>query len=101
MTLALNLGKTVADLERDMSGVEFDLWRRYASRNVLPWRKMELHLAQIAHIIAATMGGAKDKSLADYMFDPEEEHHGPISTDDEAAAFFGFSPRAKKVISNG
>lgn len=54
---------------------------------MLPMRRMELHLAQIALKIVQTMGGNHDAVLRDYLFDPVEE--------DESSAeeFFGFSPR--------
>lgn len=85
MDLALHLGGTVEELDHKMSGVEFYLWQKYAAARMLPWRRMELYMAQLAQIVAVTMGGAKDTRLADYLFDPEDE------TEDPAVAF-GFAP---------
>jgi len=95
MDLALHLGKTAGEVEREMTGVEFNLWQRYANRRMLPWRRMELLLAQVSQIIGATMGGAGDKVLSDYLFDPPEESPGGAD-EDEAATFFAFAPRNKK-----
>jgi len=85
MDLALHLGGTVAELEAKMSSVEFFLWQKYAARRMLPWRRMELYMAQLARLIAATLGGDKESTLSDYLFDPVEE------TDDPGEAF-GFAP---------
>jgi hypothetical protein len=85
MDLALHLGMTVNELETKMSGVEFYLWQRYASVRMLPWRRMELHMAQLTRMVAVTMGGARDATLSDFLFDPEDE------TDDPAVAF-GYAP---------
>lgn len=92
MDLALHLGCDLASLD-EMTGVEFLLWQRYAAKKMLPWRRMELYLAQIAHAIAVTMGGAKESTLADFMFDPDEE---PTPGEEfDAEAVFGFAPRNK------
>jgi hypothetical protein len=85
MDLALHLGGTVEELDQKMSVVEFILWQKYAAARMLPWRRMELYLAQLAQIMAATMGGATRARLSDYLFDPEEE------TEDPGVAF-GFAP---------
>lgn len=86
MDLALHLGSTVEELEQKMSVVEFRLWQKYASGRMLPWRRVEMHLAQLSRLIDVTMGGATNKTLSDYLFDPVEE------TDDPTEAF-GFAPR--------
>lgn len=91
MELALHLGKTLEELEQ-MSAPEYGLWLRHASQRMLPWRRMELYLAQIARLIAVTMGGAKDAKLIDFMFEPEEE----ISTVEDATVVFEFAPRKLK-----
>jgi len=85
MDLALALGRTLDELD-EMSTVEFQLWQKYTARRMLPWRRMELYLAQITQHIAVTMGGAKNTRLTDFTFDPIEE------TEDAAEAF-GFNPR--------
>jgi hypothetical protein len=76
-----------------MSEPEFQAWQVYAARRMLPQRRMEMYLAQIAMLIAATMGGVKNAELSDYLFDPAEPEHEP--TAEEEAAFFEFKPRAK------
>lgn len=82
-----------------MTELEFSEWQTYAARRMLPQRRLELYLAQIAMMIAVYSGGVKNAKLSDYMFDPS-----PSSSDDqtneasveEAIAFFGFSPRNKE-----
>jgi len=90
MDLALHLGKTVDELEREMTGVEFSLWQRYASRRMLPWRRMELYLAQVAHVVSRVMGGNDQSKLSDFLFDPPDTADGE---EDDPVAFFGFAPR--------
>jgi hypothetical protein len=87
MDLALHLGKTVGQVEREMSGVELGLWYLYANDRMLPWRRMEMHLAQIAMHVSG-LAGAADKTLSDFLFDPPER-----GIEEDAKAFFGFSPR--------
>ncbi len=98
MDLALNLGKTVAEIERDMTGVEFLLWQKYANRTALPLRRIELYLAQVALKISQIMGGNTDATIADYMFDPDDgdEGEGDDDSPEAAAEFFGFAPRKVK-----
>ena len=96
MDLALALGKTVGELEREMTGVEFNLWQRYAARRALPVRRAELYAAQIAMKIVQVMGSNTEVELSDFLFDPVEEDTGPVDNADDAAAFFGFAPRNVK-----
>lgn len=56
---------------------------------MLPSRRVELYLAQIALVVAKT-AGAKDVDLRDFLFDPDEE----LTTDD-VHEFFDFKPRNK------
>lgn len=71
MDLALALGQPVNHLARTMSVREFARWSNYASKRMLPWRRMECYLAQIAQMIAMT-GGAREAKLEDYLFQPRE-----------------------------
>lgn len=72
-------------------------WQRYAARRMLPQRRIELYLAQIAMLIATTMGGATGKALTDFMFDPPPDEPPEPADDFEAAAqFFKFRPRNVK-----
>ena len=94
MDLALHLGRTVDELEREMTGVEFVLWQRYASRRMLPWRRMELYLAQVAHTISVVMGGNAQSKLSDFLFDSLDAEDG---ADEDPVEFFAFAPR-KPVV---
>lgn len=98
MDLALHMGMTAGGLSRAMSERELMDWQRYAARRMLPMRRIELYLAQIAMVAAKAMGGAKDAKLSDFLFDPEpdaEPEDIEEASVDEAKAFFGFSPRKK------
>lgn len=81
-----------------MSEPEFQAWQIYAARRMLPQRRMELYMAQIAMqvamLIATHRGERKDFSLADFLFDPAEPEAEP--TAEEEAEFFDFRPRKPK-----
>ena len=92
MDLALHLGMTAGELEQKMSAVEFSLWQRYANRRMLPWRRMEMYLAQVAHAVSGMAGG--DSTLSDFLFDPPEDVAVDGDAANDAVAFFSFAPRA-------
>ena len=81
MDLALELGQTVATLKATMLEREFRAWEIYASRKMLPTRRIEVYLAQVAQ----AMAGGK---LADYLLDQPVEDQPLI---DE----IGFNPIKK------
>lgn len=60
MDLALELGMTVGDLKRRMTVAELAEWYAYARKKLLPTRRIEHYLAQIAQVQA---GG----SLGEYL----------------------------------
>lgn len=70
---------------------QFAQWQHYAARKMLPNRRLELYLAQIA-MWTAKAAGAKSVQLTDFLFDPVQAQDEPA----DAAQFFGFSPRKKK-----
>lgn len=93
MDLALHLGSPAGVLARTMTEAEFGDWQSYASTRMLPWRRVEMYLAQIALLIARTMGGHEGNDIRAFMFDAADEPQE--SAEDQAAAareFFGFSP---------
>lgn len=96
MDLALELGVPAEQLAAQMSEREFVWWAKRAQRQWLPSRRIEWMLAQVAHMIAVTMGGAKDVSVSDYMLrlEPEDEADAPADVD-AARAFFAFNPIKK------
>lgn len=98
MDLAMEFGVPADDLARRMTEREFHQWARRNARRWLPARRMEWYLAQIAHLIAVTMGGAKDTAVSDFMLELESPTAEPAGADpDEARQFFGFKPRHKKA----
>lgn len=68
---------------------------QYAARKLLPTRRVQLQLAQIALMVVRTAGAKEQLSLQDFLFDPVEEG----DADDEAAArdFFDFQPINSKA----
>lgn len=91
MDLALHLGTSAGALSKTMTEAEFGEWQQYAGRRMLPMRRIELYLAQIAMLIAKTMGGSKSSDLTDYLFEPadDDEDEAP---EEAAREFFGFNP---------
>lgn len=62
----------------------------YAARKLLPARRMQLQLAQIAMMVVQAAGAKGQLSLRDFLFDPTDE---PDEDDEDAAReFFGFQP---------
>lgn len=86
------MGQPVGALSRTMGEAEFKGWQVYAARRMLPQRRLEIYLAQIAMLIAVS-NGAKDVDITDFLFDPAEPESEP--TAEEEAAFFDFKPRKK------
>jgi hypothetical protein len=70
---------------------QFQQWQHYAARRMLPQRRLELYLAQIA-MWSAKAAGVQNDQLTDFLFDPVED------SADDAAVFFKFNPRPKKRI---
>jgi hypothetical protein len=97
MDLAAQLGMTVGGLKRSMTEQELVWWSRYAATKMLPARRLELYLAQIAMMIAQTMGGAKNVRLRDFLFDPPDDEPEEVADVEAAKAFFGFKPRKRKA----
>ncbi len=86
MDLALHLGMTEAALTRSMTELELQGWADYSRRRMLPMRRIEMHLAQIAQQIAAYMGGVKSPKLSDFLFDQspsEMQQDADLNDDDE------------------
>lgn len=96
MELALHMGMPVETLTRSMTELELHQWAQFAARKSMPLRRIEIYLAQIAHLVAVTMGGSKAK-LEDFMLKvPEDKPDNVIRMEDVRKAF-GFNPRKKKV----
>lgn len=78
MDLALELGMTLHQLKRTLPASELADWYAYARKKLLPTRRIEHYLAQIAQMFA---GG----SLSDYLLiDPPEPP--PMTAEDGAGA---------------
>lgn len=79
-----------------MTEREFRGWQQYAARRMLPTRRLEFYLAQIAMLIAKTTGNQPEATLADYLFDPDDDGSDDPDDEDAVREAFGFSPRNMK-----
>jgi len=64
-------------------------YQHYAAKWMLPTRRLQMQMAQIAHVSAQVAGNKAQ--LSDFLFDPVDEEIEP----EDAAEFFGFNPRKK------
>ncbi len=90
MDLALNLGIPLREVKKLGEG-EFTKWNLYAAKYMLPQRRVELYLAQIALWIAR-VNGVEDVRIEDFLFDPPAE---PLTAEDafqNDAELLGFAP---------
>jgi hypothetical protein len=78
MDLALELGMTVAQLKTSMLARELHAWEVYAARKMLPARRRDVYLAQVAQ----AMAGGK---LVDWLLDPSDEPP-PLTSNEGAMA---------------
>ncbi len=98
MDLALHLGRPADELAQSITEDEFRRWMTYARRHALPYRRLELMLAQMSLVIAKTMGGAKNAKVSDFMLQDHDDELPPNVTRLEAARMaFAFNPRRKKA----
>lgn len=66
--MALALGKTVGELEHTISHNELLEWVEYLDEKPLMVDRNELQMAQLSQMIAAYMGGKKNKTqMSDFM----------------------------------
>jgi hypothetical protein len=56
LTLALRLGKTLSELQRELSASELMLWMAYDRDNPISDRRGDIHAAQIASAIYQSQG---------------------------------------------
>ena len=96
MDLALELGQPAELLARTMTEREFQRWQKYARSRLLPTRRLEYYMAQIAQLIAITMGGAKDVGLQDYLIELRQEEVAEVVDLEAARKAFGYNPRRKE-----
>jgi hypothetical protein len=96
MELALHLGMTTQTLGDSMLASELDQWANYASRYPLPYKRIEILLAQISLLIAKTMGGAKNVTVRDFMLREPEDMPSNVTRIEAARKAFGFNPRKVK-----
>ncbi len=98
MDLALHMGGSAEVLARSMTEAELQRWTVYVHRHSLPYRRIEMLLAQVSMLIARTMGGAKDVSLKDFMLkEPDDALPANVTRIEDKRKAFGWDPdRSKK-----
>lgn len=93
MDLALELGMTVGELSHRMTERELIRWQKYASKKMLPARRVEFYMAQVALMIGRTMGGNSQATLHDYLLDIPDDTPMTDEELDELKADIGFNPQ--------
>lgn len=98
MDIALELGQPVGVLSRRMPLAELLDWQAYTRKRLLPSRRVEFYLAQIALLIAQTMGGARNAKLTDFLLEPQPQQVVTVDDDqlEHLIEAFDFKPRNKK-----
>jgi hypothetical protein len=99
MELSLHLGGTLQGLSRTMSEAEFQAWGIYAYKRMLPFRRLEVYLAQLTLWVARSAGysgmGVQDFLLDTRLEAVEDEPEGE-PTVAEAQNVFEFQPKYRK-----
>lgn len=106
--LAFAFGIPPGELAKRLTEREFTRLHRDARRRFLGQRRLEILLAQLTLQVAASFGGAKDATLADFLkvlepieADDDFDDREPPDVQDQQAAF-GFNPiNRKKDIEHG
>lgn len=103
MELALALGKTVTQLEREMPVAEFEQWYLYRHAKLLPLRRMEYYMAQLTlHVsLLSRMWGGPEFSFQDFLFDVKVEQAQKQDTAETGAEVIGAMAGGVKVIRLG
>jgi hypothetical protein len=57
MTLALRLGRTVAELRHEMTAAEFGLWMAYDAESPIADDRYDLHAAMVSSAVFQAQGG--------------------------------------------
>lgn len=97
--LALELGMSIETLGR-MTEREFVGWQAYAAKRLLPTRRMELYLAQIAAVVARSMGGSTG-TVVDFLLQPVDASAPDEDEVEELRRAVGFNPRNLKDSDGG
>ncbi|HEF4773663.1 phage tail assembly protein T [Burkholderia multivorans] len=92
MTLALRLGRTLAELRAQMSAAEFALWQAFDAESPISEERYDLHAAMVASAVFQAQG-AKVK-VADMMPKWGGESEDAQQTDDDPF-FVGLMSLAK------
>jgi hypothetical protein len=97
MDLAMHLGMTTDHMTQSMTEAELNRWARYASSHGLPYKRIEVLLAQVSLLIAKTMGGAKNVKVEDFMLRArKEELPANVTRIEVKRAAFGWNPHNKR-----
>lgn len=103
MELALALGKTVGQLDKEMSVAEFEQWYLYRHAKLLPLRRMEYYMAQLTlHVsLLARQWGGPEYNIQDFLFDVRVQRAQKQDTAETGAEAIGAMTGGVKVIRLG
>lgn len=96
--MALALGRTVGELERELSGSEFLEWQVFDASWPIGERRLDLNFAQLCSVVAQTSYGGSKLRMNDFILCPDEREpvpqklDGPI-TDEQLRSVFGSNVR--------
>ena len=88
LDLSFELGLPAHELAHRLPQRELVLYQAYAAQRLLPARRIELQLAQLA-LILARGNGSRHVELSDFLFGEPEQ----VIDEPNAAEFFGFNPQ--------
>jgi hypothetical protein len=94
--LSFELGIPEEELASRLTNRSFVRYQHHAGRWMLPSRRLQLQIAQAAYW-SARAAGAQNIELDDFIFDPPDAGSEGQEAGEEAATFFEFKPRPKKV----
>lgn len=95
MDLALSFGVSDDWLRKTMTEPQLQRWARYAANPGMPFKRLEIYLAQIALMVArGPIQGAENMTVKDFLMsraDEEEDYEGDDIVNDARDAF-GYAP---------
>lgn len=89
---------TVDALRHAMTERELRRWMLYASQRRLPTRRIEFYFAQVAYLIAKTMGASTANSFTDFLIDFEPPKLEEIPATVGAHVLGGVSGKGVRIL---
>lgn len=89
------MGIPEEELAARLTNRSFLRYMHYASRWMLPARRLQMQLAQAAYW-SSKASGVSGLNVEDFLFDPQPQQVEAEADPEEAKAYFQFNPRPKK-----